>query len=147
MVSFKSLMHHHQLLILNTKQAKPSTLLLFASLTHLPKPQLLSKPPSLSNSLPLPLMGQFPTRLLVVATTSLLLECHMSLPLEDQGLGLSFSTMHVATTRSLLWSLIRVTIQSLVILMRTTLESNLAALFPSRLRIHQKLMFLFTILL
>ena len=140
-------MHHHQLLILNTKQAKPSTLLLFASLTHLPKPQLLSKPPSLSNSLPLPLMGQFPTRLLVVATTSLLLECHMSLPLEDQGLGLSFSTMHVATTRSLLWSLIRVTVQSLVILMRTTLESNLAALFPSILRIHQKLMFLFTILL
>lgn len=147
MVSFKSLMHHHQLLILNTKQAKPSTLLLFASLTHLPKPQLLSKPPSLSNSLPLPLMGQFPTRLLVVATTSLLLECHMSLLLEDQGLGLSFSTMHVATTRSLLWSLIRVTVQSLVILMRTTLESNLAALFPSILRIHQKLMFLFTILL
>ena len=37
-------MHHHQPLILDTKQAEPSTLLLFASLTHLPKPQLLSKP-------------------------------------------------------------------------------------------------------
>lgn len=138
-------MHHHQPLILNTKQAEPSTLLLFASLTHLPKPQLLSKPHSLSNSLLLPLMGQFPTRLFIVATASLLLECQMSLPLEDQGLGSAFSTTHVATTRSLLWSSIRVMIQSLVILTRTTLESNFAALFPSRPRIHQKLMFLFTI--
>lgn len=146
MVSFKSLMHHHQLLILNTKQAKPSTLLLFASLTHLPKPQLLSKPPSLSNSLPLPLMGQFPTRLLVVAIASLLLECHMSLPLRSRPwlIILNDACSH--------YKVFVVEFDTsydpeFVILMRTTLESNLAMLFPSRLRIHQKLMFLFTILL
>lgn len=146
MVSFKSLMHHHQLLILNTKQAKPSTLLLFASLTHLPKPQLLSKPPSLSNSLPLPLMGQFPTRLLVVAIASLLLECHMSLPLRSRPwlIILNDACSH--------YKVFVVEFDTsydpeFVILMRTTLESNLATLFPSRLRIHQKLMFLFTILL
>lgn len=139
-------MHHHQLLILNTKQAKPSTLLLFASLTHLPKPQLLSKPPSLSNSLPLPLMGQFPTRLLVVAIASLLLECHMSLPLRSRPwlIILNDACSH--------YKVFVVEFDTsydpeFVILMRTTLESNLAMLFPSRLRIHQKLMFLFTILL
>ena len=139
-------MHHHQLLILNTKQAKPSTLLLFASLTHLPKPQLLSKPPSLSNSLPLPLMGQFPTRLLVVAIASLLLECHMSLPLRSRPwlIILNDACSH--------YKVFVVEFDTsydpeFVILMRTTLESNLAVLFPSRLRIHQKLMFLFTILL
>ena len=139
-------MHHHQPLILNTKQAEPSTLLLFASLTHLPKPQLLSKPISFK----------------FTATTT-----DGSVPDKaiHSGNGLAFVRVPDEFTigRSRPWlgilndacSHYKVFVvefdtsydPEFVILMRTTLESNLAMLFPSRLRIHQKLMFLFTILL